>query len=95
VPNGWLTADRKQIRKAREAAEALFKPKQHQQRPEPPPTVHAPRAAASPTEIPRTEEEPAARNPRVLNAPSAMPIAGDQVTVSDRHTAKPKRPIMK
>jgi hypothetical protein len=40
VPNDWLTADREQIRKAREAAEALFKPKQHRRRPEPPPTVH-------------------------------------------------------
>ena len=95
MPNEWLTADREQIGKAREAAEALFKPKQHRRRPEPPPTVHAPSAATSPAEFPRTEEELAARKSRVLNAPSAMQIAGNQLNASDRHTPKPKRPITK
>ena len=76
--------DRAQVTKAREAAEALFRPNKVE-RTEAPTSASV---AASPT------EHPAPRVPRIIPMPSTMPVTGT-VTPSTDPTPKSRREVIR
>ena len=84
MPTDWPHYDREQVKRVREAAEALFKPKPQAGRAETP--FAAPSASAS-------SEQPAPRTPRVIAIPSMTPVRDQKVqtpAIQKRTMAKPK-----
>jgi hypothetical protein len=77
------TADREQIRRAREAAEALFRPGQ------PPPRVDVP-SMPSTTTPPADERAP--RQPRILAASPTVPVCDPQPETPITRQSKNSRP---
>jgi hypothetical protein len=86
LPHDWQPTtprdDREQVNKARDAAEALFRPNKELERTEAPTS-----AAVAPLQI----EHPAPRTPRIIAMPSTMPAAEEIVERSTEAKPKPKR----
>ena len=66
----WPHYDRKQLKRAREAAEALFKPR---------PQVARAETPLAATGAPSSSEQPAPRTPRVIAIPSMTPVRDQKV----------------
>jgi hypothetical protein len=74
LPNDWQPPyardNRDQMNKAREAAEALFKPKKD---------VERAKTATSAPMAPSPVEQPAPRTPRIIAMPTTMPVVAKEV----------------
>jgi hypothetical protein len=84
LPTDWSHDDREQLKRIREAAEALFKPRPQVARAETP--LGAP-SASSPS------EQPARRTPRVIAMPSMAPVRDQKVktpAIQEPTMAKPE-----
>ncbi len=84
MPTDWPHDDREQVKRAREAAEALFKPRPQVGCAE---TPLAASSASSPS------EQPAPRTPRVIAMPSMTPVRDQKVetpAIQEPTMARPK-----
>jgi hypothetical protein len=86
LPTDWSHNDREQVNRAREAAEALFKPKEQVARAE---------ASSSLPMTPSLSEQPAPRTPRVIAIPSMTSVRDPKVKTAimvKSAIAEPKPP---
>jgi hypothetical protein len=76
--------DREQVNKAREAAEALFRP--HKQ------VEHA-KGPTSPSATPSQVEQPTPRTPRIIAIPATMPVTSETVAPPTGAKAESRREV--
>ncbi len=85
MSTGWPHYDRKQLKRAREAAEALFKPR---------PQVARAETPLAATGAPSSSEQPAPRTPRVVAIPSMTPVRDQKVETPAMAEPAMMEPIM-
>ncbi len=94
MPTDWPDNDRAQVNRAREAAEALFKPRQQVARAE---------ASVAAPKTPSLSEQPAPRTPRVIAIPSMTSVRDQKVempimvkpAIAEPKPPKPRKVVVK